>query len=309
MVAGATGFVGRRVVRDLLAAGHDVVALVRTPANAGDLTAAGVQLVTGDMLRPESFRSVVAEVDAVVNTAQYPVAGRFTSAKAEKVRFADHLLNDTLATACIADGKRLVYTSGVFNYGDRGQELITEATPFNPSPIGAGHAAEVTALRRLHRDGGLDVVVISPGFVVGPGGLFKTSFYDQVQKKRLRVIGPGANYWSCVQVDDLAAAFVIALQHAPAGAEYNVVDDEPLTLRALVDEITSAMGRKSVGNIPPWLMGLIIGRPLVESLIASFRVSNQRLRTELGWSPIFRTVAAALPSTLAALDSRDRLTR
>ncbi len=182
----------------------------------------------------------------------------------------------------MASAKRFVYNSGVFNYGDHGQEWITEATPFTPSRLGMGHAAEVTALWQLHGNQGLDVVVVSPGFVVGPGGLFETSFYDQAQKNRLRVISSGANYWSCIQVDDLAAAFVAALERAPAGEAYNVVDDAPLTLRALVDAITAAMGKPRVGTIPPLLMSLLIGRPLVRSLITSFRASNQRARQELG---------------------------
>ncbi len=164
----------------------------------------------------------------------------------------------------------------------------------------------MTALRQLHRGHGLDVVVVSPGFVVGPGGLFKTSFYDQAQKNRLRVIDPGANYWSCIQVDDLAAAFVAALQRAPAGEEYNVVDDAPLTLRALVDAIIAAMGKPRVGTIPPFLMSLLIGRPLVRSLVTSFRVSNAKARQELGWAPRFPTVADSLPPTLAALQARSQ---
>jgi dihydroflavonol-4-reductase len=256
------------------------------------------------MLQPESYRGLVAEVDAVVNVAQHAVRGRLTSAKMALIRRADHVMTGALADACQASGKRFVYTSGVFNYGDCGDGWITEATPFNPSPLGAGHAAEVTALRGRHRDHGLDVVVVSPGFVSGPGGLFKKSFYDQAMSGRLRVIGSGANYWSCIHVTDLAAAYVAALDRAPAGAEYNIVDDEPLTLRALVDAVTSAMDTKRVGHISPALMGLLIGGPLVRSLVTSFRVSNHQARQQLGWSPGFPTVTDSLPSTLAELRAR-----
>ena len=304
LVTGATGFVGSAIVRALLSAGHDVIGLARSVPTARQPDPR-VRYVAGDMMQLDTYQALVTEVDAAINAAQYGATGRLTAARAARVRAADHEMTDTLAQACLAGGKRFVYTSGVFNYGDHGDRWITERTPFTPTPIGVGHASEVVTLRELHRRNGLDVVVVSPGFVIGPGGLFKTAFYDQMRKNRLRVIGAGENFWSCIEVDDAAAAYVAALERAPAGAEYNAVDDAPLTLRELVDELTRAMGRKRAGNIPPWLMGPLIGRPLVQSLVASFRVSNQTLRQELGWAPVFPTVAAALPSTLARLEACD----
>lgn len=120
-------------------------------------------------------------------------------------------------------------------------------------------------------------------------------------QNRLRVIGSGKNYWSCVQVDDLAAAFAAALERAPAGSEYNVVDDEPLLLRDLVDEVTGAMGMNRVGNIPSWLIGLIIGGPLVQSLVASFRVLNTKARRELEWVPRFPRAREAIRAAIDGL--------
>jgi nucleoside-diphosphate-sugar epimerase len=210
-------------------------------------------------------------------------------------------VTSTLAAECIARKRRLVYTSGVFGYGDCGDRWIDEETPFNPSPLGVGHASEITRLRELKAKQGLDFVVVNAGFVIGAGGLFKSSFYDQAKQSRLRVIGSGANYWSCVQIDDLAAAFGAALERAPAAGEYNAVDDAPLTLRELVDEVTDAMKIGRVGHIPAWILGLIIGRPLVKSLVTSFRVRNTRAREELRWTPKFTRVKDALPSAIAGL--------
>jgi dihydroflavonol-4-reductase len=302
LVTGATGFVGGAIVRHLKASGHDVVGLARSSASGKALEALGVRIAIGDMLKSETFVPIVSEVDAVIHAAQVPTVGRFGKAKLNAVQAADHAMTSALAAECIARKRRLVYTSGVFSYGDCADQWVTETTPFNPSPLGVGHASEIRGLRTLKAQG-LDYVVVSAGFVVGPGGLFKTSFYDQVRQQRLRVIGTGANYWSCVQVDDLAAAFAAALERAPAGSEYNVVDDAPLTLRELVDEVTAAMKVGRVGNVPPWLLGLIIGGPLVKSLVTSFRVRNAKAREELGWAPRFARVRDALPSAIAGLTS------
>jgi nucleoside-diphosphate-sugar epimerase len=253
LVTGATGFIGGAVVRSLVAGGHEVTGLVRSESGTAalGLKASGVRLAVGDMLHPETYRGLAGEADAVVHTAQFAVKGRLTRTKITELGAANHLMTTTLARACVAARNRLVYTSGTFNYSDCGDSWITEATPFNPSPLGETHAKEVTALRELSKQGSLDLVVVAPGFVLGPGGYFKEALYDQARHNRLRVIGSGHNYWSCIQVDDLAAAFAAALERAPAGAEFNVVDDKPLTLRALVDSVTAAMGMKRVGNIPP----------------------------------------------------------
>lgn len=300
LVTGATGFVGGAVAQALLGSGHDVLALVRDPARARTLEQAGATLATGDMLAPDTYRGLVDQVDAVIHAAQRTPTSRMTRARVSDIQQADHVMSSVLAQACQASGRRYVYTSGYFAYGDRGDAYVDTRTAFQPSPLGTGHVREVTELRRAAADG-LDVVVVAPGFVYGPGGLFKSAFFDQADRGRLRCIGAGQNFWSCVHVEDLAAGYVAALEHAPSGGEYNLVDDEPLRLRALVDQVTGAMGLKSVGTIPPWLMSLIIGRPLVQSLVTSCRVVNTEASDQLGWRPARPTLADGLPDAIARL--------
>ena len=168
--------------------------------------------------------------------------------------------------------------------------------------MGEGHAQVVAQLIHLYQKEKLKLLVLSPGFVYGPGGLFKTSFYDTLKKGQLRVFGKGQNYWSPIQVEDLARAFGLALSHGRYGEVYNIVDDHPLPLRQLVDAITSAQGVKSVGSIPSWLIGWLIGRPLVKSLTSSFRVSNAKAKQELKWQPHYRTFKAGIPGVLGQLN-------
>ncbi|MBC8092258.1 MAG: hypothetical protein H7Y15_10040, partial [Pseudonocardia sp.] len=176
--------------------------------------------------------------------------------------------------------------------------------PLTPSPLGAGHAALAVELDRAHRDDGLDVVRLSPGFVYGPGGLFRSAFVDQAVKGRLRCIGPGHNYWSCIHVDDLAAGYAAALTGAAPGSSYAVVDDEPLTLREITDLVTVALGKGKVGTAPAAVLGLLLGRPLVQSLVTSFRIRNTRLRTDLGWTPTRPRAREALPDSARELAGR-----
>jgi nucleoside-diphosphate-sugar epimerase len=301
LVTGATGFVGGAIVRALLAGGHDVHGLVRDPAAAEALSRSGVRLHAGDMRQPASYVPLVKEVDAVVQAAQLSTAGRVTKARAQAVFAAEHTMTAALAQACLEHGRRLLYTGGCFDWGDHGEEWITEATALSPSPMGEGHAREAGLLQQMHAERGLDVVRLNPVFVYGPGGLLRSAFVDQARSGRLRCIGRGANWWSCVHVDDLGAAYAAALTKARPGAYYAVADEQPIRLRDLTDVVTDAMNMARVGSGAPWLVGLFIGRPLVASLVTSFRVDATRIRDELGWQPTHPSFSESGPSEVSAL--------
>jgi dihydroflavonol-4-reductase len=299
--------VGNAVARAFLDSGHQVVGLVRSVRKARGLVEAGARVVVGDMWDLESYLPLVDGADAVVHAAQVTPAGRIGAAKVRRVNEANTVMTDALARRCLRDGKRLLYTGGCFIYGDHGEHWIDESTPLTPSPMGAGDAAEVRKLRELH-ESGLDSVVISPGFVYGPGSTFKDVFYESALKGRLRCPGPGDNYWSCVHVDDLAAAYALAFTNAPAGAEYNIVDDAPLPVRSLLEKLARAMDVR-VGWAPAPAVRLLAGSPAAASLLTSYRVVNAKARGELDWSPRYPTVDEGLPPTLAALRADGRYHR
>ena len=306
-VTGATGFVGKAVVKALRQRDHEVVGLVRDANKGQALEQLGVTLVVGDMLNPASYEGVVSTVDAVIHTAQYAIQGRFTRKKFEQIERADILMTRTLARACLAHNKKLLYTSGVFNYGNHGDEWITEQTPLHPSPLGKAHTKVVVELLTFYREQHLGVIILSPGFVYGPGGLFKQSFYDTLQKGQLRIFGKGQNYWSLIHVDDLATAYALAVESEVYGETYNIVDDQPLWLRDLVNILTDDMGKKRVGSMAPWLLKFIIGGPLVDSLVTSFRISNEKAKRELGWQPRYSTFKEGLPGVLKALEAKQEV--
>jgi nucleoside-diphosphate-sugar epimerase len=301
LVTGATGFVGGGIVRALLADGHEVHGLVRDPGAAAALGRSGVTLHAGDMREPASYVPLVTQADAVVQAAQLSVPGRVTKARAQAVFAAEHTMTSALAEACLEHGRRLLYTGGCFDWGDNGEEWITENTALSPSPMGEGHAREAGLLQRMHAERGLNVVRLNPGFVYGSGGLLRSAFVDQARKGRLRCIGRGSNWWSCVHVDDLGRAYAAALSRARPGASYAVADEHPIRLRDLTDVVTDAMRLPRAGNGAPWLVGLFIGRPLVASLVTSFRVDARSIREELGWRPEHPSFAESGPAEVRAL--------
>jgi len=277
--------------------------LVRRPGATPDLQRDGVITHAGDMREPATYVPLVGQVDSVVQAAQLSTSGRVTRARAAQVFAAEHTMTAALAQACLDQGRRLLYTGGCFDWGDHGDEWITEETALSPSPMGEGHAREARLLQRMHAERGLDVVRLNPGFVYGPGGLLRSAFVDQASKGRLRCIGTGSNWWSCVHVDDLGRAYAAALTGARPGSYYAVADSDPIRLRDLTDVVTDAMKLPRVGSWPAWLVGLFTGRPLVASLVTSFRVDASRIRTELGWQPGHPSFRESGPAAVGALAS------
>lgn len=301
LVTGATGFVGSAIVRRLSADGVEVQALVRDASRAPSPGLPQVAFRSGDMREPSTYVPLVEDVDAVIHAAMLSVPGRLTARRTERLFEADRVMTTALADECTRLGRRLIYTGGCFDWGDHGEDWIDESTPLTPSPLGAGHARMAAELQRRHVVDGLDVVRLSPGFVYGPGGLLASAFVEQAQRNRLRCLGPGRNWWSCIHVEDLGDAYAAALTKAPADATYAVVDDEPVRLRELTDLVTDALGRPRVGSAPPALLSLLLGRPLVESLTSSFRIRGDLIRRDLGWQPAHSRLRDHVSDCVAAL--------
>ena len=300
-VTGATGFVGRAIVKALLQRKHEVLGLVRDAQKAKALEQMGVTLVAGDMLEPASYEKVVPTVDSVIHAAQYPIQGRFTKQKIQQMEQADILMTHTLSQACLLHDKKFVYTSSTLTYGDHADKWITEQDTLHAPPIAEAHEQLAKELLSLHREQNLHVIIIAPGWVYGPGGLFKQSFYDTQKKGQLSIFGAGKQYWSPIHVDDLAMGYALAVESEAYGEVYNVTDDSPLPHKEIVNLFTDALGVKRVGSMPLWILKLILGAPLVDSLAISFRIKNEKAKQALGWQPHYSSFKEGIPEVVKEL--------
>jgi nucleoside-diphosphate-sugar epimerase len=115
-----------------------------------------------------------------------------------------------------------------------------------------------------------------------------------VRKRRLPVIGDGQTVRSWIELEDAARAVADVLERAPAGSVYNVVDDEPVTMRDYIGELVRITGAKPPRRLPYWLVNA--GASYVAPAFGRGRlpISNAKLKQELGWSPRFPTYREAL---------------
>jgi nucleoside-diphosphate-sugar epimerase len=296
-VTGATGFVGAAIVRALLHRGYAVTGLVRDPAKAEALRAAGMASAVGDMWQPDTYRDAPVHADVVIHAAQNKTPGRWTRRAVARMHESDALMTGVLAAGCLKHRRRFVYTSGGLNYMGQGDAWFDESAPVRPCLLARGHAEMVAELERQQRSDGLDVIFVSPGLVYGAGGMF-VSTLEMVRRGRYRVMGDGANYWSLIHVDDLAALYALAVERSKPGENYFAGDDLPLRRREMIDRLADALGVGRAGWIPCWLTGLLYGSALVEAVQVSMRLRNDKAKRELGWTLRYPTFDEGLPAVL-----------
>ena len=295
LVAGATGVIGRRLVPALVACGHDVTAMVRSPQSASAAQALGARCVQANALDPAATMRALAEAapEAVIHQLT-ALPRRIDPRRIER----DFVLNDRVrsegtrnlvAAARAAGTRRVIAQSIAFAYAPGPPGTIhREIDPLirdEQAPQSFRRSAR--ALRELEEAVlGADGVVLRYGYFYGPGSAIAPdgSLGEDVARRRMPLVGDGAGVWSFIHVDDAASATVAALDRGPAGA-YNVVDDEPARVSDWLPALASALGAPKPWRAPVFLARLAAGSYGVATMTSAQGASNELAKAELGWTP------------------------
>jgi 2-alkyl-3-oxoalkanoate reductase len=295
-VAGATGAVGKRLVPLMLAQGHDVVGMTRSPQKAGFVRELGAEPAVADGLDADAVREAVtkAEPEVVIHqmTALAGVKSfrnfdeGFALANRLRTEGTDHLL----AAARSVGARRFVAQSfGNWNYERSGAGPKTEEDPFDSNPP-AKQRRSLDAIRYLEnavtRADYLQGFALRYATFYGPGTGFAVDgdIAELVRRRRLPIVGDGSGVWSFVHVDDVAGATLAAAERGAPGA-YNVADDEPAPVAVWLPEYAHALGAKPPRHVPVWLGRLASGEVGVSMMTRIRGASNAKAKRELGWEP------------------------
>ncbi len=290
LVTGATGVIGRRLVPLLTRAGHDVTAVVRSPARRAALEREGAHCIELDLFDRFSASRAVEDRDAVINLATHMPRSSLQMALPWTWRDNDHLRREasrTLVDACLDSGvTRYVQESFAPVYEDNGDRWIDESWPIKPVRYNQTIADAEAAAERFTAGGGAGIVLRFGAFY-GSDAVQTRDFIALVRKGWAPLPGAADAYISSVAHHDAATATAASLQ-LPAGT-YNVVDDEPLTHRRFADSLAEAL-RVPHPRLPPRWFRLLLGS-LGELMSRSLRISNRKLRSHSDWTPRFTSVA------------------
>jgi nucleoside-diphosphate-sugar epimerase len=303
-VAGASGALGVPLVRELVARGHEVVAMTSTESKRPMLEELGAAAVVGDVFDARAMSELVrsAEPEGVVNVAsKWSASPTRLSQVTPANRIREQGARNMVSAAIAAGARRYVNESMMFvyGYGDHGQALTESQPPGRERRRGLQRVIDaiVTAERvvREHTERGeIEGACVRFGFFHGRHADSTRQMFTLVRKRSLPVVGNGDTVRSWIELEDAARAVADALERAPAGSAYNVVDDEPVTMRTYIDEIVRLTGSKPPRRMPYWLVNL--GASYVAPAFGggSLPISNAKLKQELGWTPRFPTFRDAL---------------
>jgi nucleoside-diphosphate-sugar epimerase len=299
LLAGASGAVGTPLTRQLIAAGHEVVGITRSQANAERLRTAGAQAVVADVMDRENLLAAVREVRAEAVMHQLTALG---TTKVREAMRGTNALRTTgtahlLAAARAVGAHRFLTQSIVLGYGyrDHGPHVITEDDPF--AEPGPGRFAPVTAAissteEQVFSAEEMEGVALRYGAFYGQDS-FTRLIINLVRKHRLPVPSSGGGFVNFIYLEDAAAATVAALEKGRAGQAYNIVDDEPVRWADYLDALAAEFGVRRPWRVPTWMLRPI---PYLHTIMTtSMRVSNAKARRELGWAPAVSTYREGIP--------------
>jgi nucleoside-diphosphate-sugar epimerase len=284
-VAGGTGVVGRRLVPQLVARGHQVTATTTSTAKLGLLAQLGADGVVMDGLDAGAVGEAVAAArpDAIVNEMtglSEPHAGKPNLRRPDRFFAATNRLrsegNDHLLAAAQATGVTNFVVQGVaiFNGIREGGWVKTEDDPL----LTIEGTQAVTHLE--------DAVALAGGAVVRYGSLYGPGATDDqvglVRKRMFPLVGGGTGYFSWVHLDDAASATVLAVEQEATGV-FNIVDDEPAPVSEWLPYLAQCAGAKRPLRLPRWLARLVAGEMVVGMMTEGRGFSNAKAKRELGW--------------------------
>jgi nucleoside-diphosphate-sugar epimerase len=300
-IAGASGVLGRRLIRQLTARGHSVVGLVRSAKAEGAVRAMGGEPRHADLFDAESLAKTADGCDTVIHAAT-------AIPTMQKPAPADWAMNDRIrrkGTRCLTEAaakigaKTYLQQSIAWIARPRDESAFDEDSPALPDPaIQSAIDAEAIA-REAGSVDGFSVAILRGGYFYDSESAHTRMLADALRKRQMPIIGTGDAVWAMIHTDDAASAFV-AIAEQPKNGVWHVVDSELVTVRAFLGEFAARLNARPPRRVPTWLAGWLAGEQAVAYFTRSTRTTNARLRRDFGWTPRYPTYREGLDQILAA---------
>ena len=274
VLTGASGLIGQALVEYLRGRGDHIVRLVRRPAN-GD-----PDLATWDPANEQIDGAVFEGADAVVHLSGEPIVeGRWNAGKKRRIRSSREGTTAFLAKTLARLGSKppvMVACSAVGFYGNRGDEVLTEA-----STPGKGFLADVCraweSAADPAREVGIRVVHARMGIALSKEGGALSKLLPPFRMGVGGPLGSGAQYISWIGMPDAVAALVHVIETPELSGAVNIVAPNPVTNLGFARELGAVLHRPSVVTVPAIAVRLAMGEMADEALLASQRVEPARL--------------------------------
>jgi nucleoside-diphosphate-sugar epimerase len=302
LVIGGTGFLGSHLVPKLIGNGHQPTVLTRSAEKAARLEANGVKVIIGDLLQPDSFLPRLTPQDLVISIAMPEMMKpkRITRRRFLELRDTTTAFFKTSFTVAEKLGCPLVATLGT-SFRTKGDEVADESWPIER--FGAQKIGELVdpMIEEARKCGRPPLILMLPGQIYGPGGMFLKMMYQRMKEGKGGIIGSGENFMPRIHVDDCADAYIKVLEKMPVGESFIVADDSQCTTKEFMNAMADFMEAPRPKSVPGLPVRLIMGKLLYETITMNCRVSNAKLK-RLGWKPNYPTYKEGLPATITEIE-------
>jgi nucleoside-diphosphate-sugar epimerase len=300
-IAGASGVLGRRLVRQFAARGHSVIGQVRSPKAESAVKEAGGEARHADLFDAESLAKAAEGCDTVIHAATaIPVKQKTTP--------ADWAMNDHIrrkGTRCLTEAaakigaKTYLQQSITWVARPKDESPFDEASPLVPEPAIQSAIDAETIAREAESAEGFIVSILRGGFFYDSESAHTRMLAGALRKRQLPIIGTGDAMWAMVHTDDAASAYVVAAEKPRSGV-WHIVDNELVQVNTFLKEFATRLGAPDPRRVPVWLARWLAGEQAVEYFTRSTRTVNARFRRDFGWMPRYPTYEEGLDQIVAA---------
>ena len=304
-IAGASGVLGRRLVRQLVARGHSVIGQARSAKAEAVLRESGGEPRQADLFDAESLAAAATGCEIVIHAAT-------AIPTKQKTVPSDWAMNDHIrrkGTRCLAEAaakigaKAYLQQSITWVARPRDESAFDEDAPVVPEPaIQSAIDAEQIA-REAGAAEGFTVAVLRGGYFYDYESAHTRMIGDALRKRQLPIFGSGEALWGMIHTDDAASAYVAAAEKPKSGI-WHIVDNELVPVRVYLSEFAARMGAPAPRRVPVWLARWLAGEQAVRYFTKSTRTTNGRFRREFGWAPKYPTFREGLDQIVAAWRAR-----
>jgi len=269
LVTGATGFIGSKLVEELINKGYDVTSLIRK-GKKGNLKS---KIIYGDLTDGKiDFKNL--EFDCIFHLASHTPLEK-NKKILEKVNFdgTKNLFNEIKSKT-----KSIIYISGLGVYGETGDVIVDENQKYNPNTDFVKIRLDAEKYLKENSDKHkIDFAVVHFGDVYGPDGWFYEMLIKRLKKNTFRMPKGGKYYKGFVHVDDAVGSMIAVLENKRFNESFIVADSNPVTFKEFSNFTADQINAKHPGSVPMFLAKAILGGDLIKLLTTSMKVSNKKI--------------------------------